>query len=87
MKRPLLVELKAKEEFTPAKRWSFLVGKNENSSYCSKQDFYPYLRMMSSKPTLEDLEKAFDVEVVTKEFFDSYRYALKEIIVKSLSSI
>ncbi len=76
--------VKAKEEFTPAKRWSFLVGKNEKS-HTAQSRFLPILEDDDFKPTLEDLEKAFDVEVVTKEFFDSYRYALREIIVKSLS--
>ncbi|WP_156874774.1 hypothetical protein [Thermodesulfobacterium hveragerdense] len=35
-------------------------------------------------PSLEDLEEAFNVEAVTKEFFDAYRYALHEVIIKNL---
>jgi type II restriction/modification system DNA methylase subunit YeeA len=64
--------VKAKEEFTPAKRWSFLVGKNEKS-HTAQSRFLPILEDDDFKPTLEDLEKAFDVEVVTKEFFEKYR--------------
>ncbi|MGB9795047.1 DNA methyltransferase, partial [Caldisericum exile] len=73
------------EEFTPAKRWSFLVGKNEKS-HTAQSRFLPILENDNWKPTLEDLEKAFDVEVVTKEFFEAYKYALREIIIKSLSN-
>ncbi|MEO0118797.1 MAG: Eco57I restriction-modification methylase domain-containing protein [candidate division WOR-3 bacterium] len=65
-------KIKVKEEFTPAKRWSFLVGKNEKS-HTAQSRFLPILENDDWKPTLEDLEKAFDVEVVTKEFFEKYR--------------
>ncbi len=65
-------KVKVKEEFTPAKRWSFLVGKNEKS-HTAQSRFLPILEDDNWKPTLEDLEKAFDVEVVTKEFFEKYR--------------
>lgn len=34
--------------------------------------------------SLERIKEAFSVERVTKEFFDAYRYALKEVIIKSL---
>ncbi|MEZ0322699.1 MAG: class I SAM-dependent DNA methyltransferase, partial [Hydrogenothermaceae bacterium] len=59
-------------EFTPARRWSFLVGKNEKS-HTAQSRFIQILENDDFKPTLEDLEKAFDVEVVTKEFFEKYR--------------
>ncbi|WP_353684050.1 TaqI-like C-terminal specificity domain-containing protein [Thermodesulfovibrio sp. 3907-1M] len=65
-------KVKVKEEFTPAKRWSFLVGKNEKS-HTAQSRFLPILENDELKPTLEDLEKAFDIEVVTKEFFEKYR--------------
>ena len=64
--------IKVKEEFTPARRWSFLVGRNEKS-HTAQSRFLPILEDDEWKPTLEDLEKAFDVEVVTKEFFEKYR--------------
>ncbi len=63
---------KVKEEFTPAKRWSFLVGKNEKS-HTAKSRFISILMDDNHKPTLEELEQAFNVEVVTKEFFEKYR--------------
>jgi len=63
---------KVEEEFTPAKRWSFLVGPNEKS-HTAQSRFLPILEKDDSKPKLSDLEKAFDVEVVTEEFFEKYR--------------
>ncbi len=63
---------KGEEEFTPAKRWSFLVGKNEKS-HTAQCRFVPILENNTWSPTLEDLEEAFNVEVVTKEFFQKYR--------------
>jgi len=77
-------KIKVREEFTPARRWSFLVGKNEKS-HTAQSRFLPLLKNDEYFPTLEDLEKAFDVEVVTEEFFVVYKYALREIVVKSLS--
>ncbi len=63
---------KIKEEFTPAKRWSFLVGKNEKS-HTAQSKFLPMLENDDYRPTLDDLEELFNVEVVTKEFFEKYR--------------
>ncbi len=65
-------KIKVKEEFTPAKRWSFLVGKNEKS-HTAQSRFIPILEDDDRRPTLEDLENAFNVEIVTKEFFQKYR--------------
>ena len=64
-------QIKVKAKFTPAKRWSFLVGKNEKSH--TAQTRFKDLLVYDDKPNLSDLEKAFDVEVVTKEFFEKYR--------------
>jgi hypothetical protein len=63
---------KVEEEPTPAKRWSFLVGPNEKS-HTAQSRFLPILENDNFKPKLSDLEKAFDVEVVTEEFFEKYR--------------
>jgi len=65
-------KVKVEEEFTPAKRWSFLVGKNEKS-HTAQSRFVPILENDNWQPTLEDLEEAFNVEVVTEEFFKEYR--------------
>lgn len=65
-------KIKVVEETTPARRWSFLVGKNEKS-HTAQSRFIHILENDDLKPTLGDLEKAFDIEVVTKEFFQKYR--------------
>jgi len=63
---------KVKEEFTPARRWSFLVGKNENS-HTAKSQLVPIIEDDEHNPTLARLEEAFNIEIVTKEFFGEYR--------------
>jgi len=63
---------KVVEEFTPARRYSFLVGKNENS-HTAQSRFLPLLLDDETPPALEDLENAFSIERVTKEFFEKYR--------------
>lgn len=62
---------KVEEEFTPARRWSFLVGEHENS-HTAQSRFAPILQN-DKNPTLKDLEECFDIEKVTKEFFEKYR--------------
>ncbi|MFN3406584.1 MAG: class I SAM-dependent DNA methyltransferase, partial [Caldimicrobium sp.] len=64
--------IEVREEFTPARRWSFLVGKNEKS-HTAQSRFLPILENDEWHPSLEDLEEAFNVEVVTEEFFKKYR--------------
>jgi len=54
-----------------AKRWSFLVGKNERSHTAQKQ-LVDILANDQTSPSLDDLEHAFNIESVTKEFFEKY---------------
>lgn len=63
-------KLKTREEVTPAKRWSFLVGKHEGSH--TAQSRFVDLLINDKEPNLAELESAFDIEIVTKEFFDKY---------------
>jgi len=65
-------KMKVKEEFTPARRWSFLVGANERS-HTAQSRLVNILANDEQVPTLAELEKAFDIETVTKEFFLKYR--------------
>ncbi|MCL0034870.1 Eco57I restriction-modification methylase domain-containing protein [Dehalococcoidia bacterium] len=67
--------VKVKEEFTPARRWSFLVGKNERS-HTAQSRLVSILEDDEHNPTLAQLEEAFNIEPVTKEFFDKYRILL-----------
>ena len=64
--------IKTKTELTPARRFSFLVGKNENSHTAQRQ-LLPTLQDDKNNPLLSDLEKAFNIEVVTQEFFEKYK--------------
>ncbi len=64
--------MKVKEEFTPARRWSFLVGANEKS-HTAQSRLVNVLANDEQAPTLAELENAFDIETVTKEFFLKYR--------------
>ena len=65
-------KVKVKKELTPARRFSFLVGKNENS-HTAQSCLLPVLEKKVQDPTLIEIEKAFDIETVTKEFFIEYR--------------
>jgi type I restriction-modification system DNA methylase subunit len=66
------VKVKVKEDFTPARRWSFLVGKNEKS-HTAQSRLAPILADDEHNPALKELEEAFNIEKVTKEFFEKYR--------------
>ncbi len=61
-----------KDILTPARRWSFLVGKNEKSHTAQKR-LVDILADDEHAPTLSELENAFNIEMVTKEFFLQYR--------------
>jgi len=65
-------KMKVKEEFTPARRWSFLVGVNEKS-HTAQSRLVKILADDEHVPTLAELEEAFNIETVTKEFFLKYR--------------
>ena len=63
---------RVREEFTPARRWSFLVGENEKS-HTAQSRLVNILADDEHNPTLAQLEEAFNIETVTKEFFLKYR--------------
>ncbi|NMB91975.1 N-6 DNA methylase [candidate division WWE3 bacterium] len=65
-------KVKIKKELTPAKRFSFLVGNNE-SSHTAQSRLVPIIEDDKDNPTLNQLEEAFNIEKVTKEFFEKYR--------------
>lgn len=62
---------KIKKELTPARRYSFLVGKNEKTHTVRKQ-LLPVFTS-ETETTLNELEHAFNIETVTKEFFEKYK--------------
>jgi hypothetical protein len=65
-------KVKVEKELTPARRYSFLVGESE-SSHTAQGQLLPILENDERKPLLSDFEKAFSIEVVTREFFTKYR--------------
>lgn len=65
-------KVKIIEEFTPAKRWSYLVGVNERS-HTAQSRLVPIIENDAHNPTLKELEEAFNIEKVTDEFFFKYR--------------
>lgn len=77
--------MKVKEEFTPARRWSFLVGQNENS-HTAQTRLLPIMADDGHPPSLAALEEAFNIETVTKEFFIEYRN-LFILVKESLDTI
>ncbi|KAA6344127.1 hypothetical protein EZS27_008209 [termite gut metagenome] len=65
-------KIKQQKEFTPARRYSFLVGEDEKS-HTAKRQLLPLLQNVYNNSLIEDIEKAFSIEVVTAEFFEQYK--------------
>lgn len=62
---------------TPARRYSFLVGEGERTHTAQKQ--FAALLQSQSSPTLKQIEEAFSVEKVTKDFYDEYEKLFKRL--------
>jgi adenine-specific DNA-methyltransferase len=60
------------EKLTPAKRYSYLVGEGE-PCHTAMERLYPIFMNEKTNPTIEEIEEAFSVEIVTKEFFEKYK--------------
>ena len=56
---------------TPARRFSYIVGEGE-SCHTAQSRFLNLLANDSTDPALAQIEEAFSVEAVTKEFFEKY---------------
>jgi len=76
---------------TPARRFSYIVGEGE-SCHTAQTRFLPLLQDTKTDPKLADIEEAFSVEAVTKEFFKRYvelfeniHQALEKLIKKDKS--
>ncbi len=61
---------KIKKELTPSRRSSFLVGKNEKT-HTARRQLAPLIQS-PTETTLDELVNAFNIETVTKEFFQKY---------------
>ncbi len=76
---------KITEKITPAKRYSYLVGEGE-PCHTAMERLYPIFMNEATNPTIEEIEDAFSVEKVTKEFFEKYKekyFQLKEHLEKN----
>lgn len=79
-------KVKPVKELTPAKRHSFLVGVNEPNHTCRSQ-FLKLIMEEEVNPSLSEIEQAFSIDNVTKEFFEKYKelfLELKESLEKVL---
>ncbi|WP_448571020.1 Eco57I restriction-modification methylase domain-containing protein [Trichothermofontia sp.] len=63
---------KPRKELTAARRSSFLVGQNE-PNHTAQQQLLPLLLNDAKNPTLDELVAAFNIESVTREFFERYK--------------
>jgi hypothetical protein len=67
-----------RKDITPARRFSFLVGKNE-PNHTAQAQLLPILQNDRHNPTLGLLEAAFSVDAVSKQFYLDYRDLFERI--------
>ena len=65
-------------KLTPARRFSYIVGEGE-SCHTAQSRFVSLLEDTQTSPALAEIEDAFSVEAVTKEFFRKYVELFEEI--------
>jgi type I restriction-modification system DNA methylase subunit len=68
---PRTGKIKPEERLTPARRYSYLVGTDEEC-HTAQTRFLSLLQNTNDSPTLAQIEEAFSVESVTEEFFREY---------------
>ena len=71
--------------FTPARRYSFLVGKEEKTHTAQRQ--LAGLLQSENPPTIKELEDAFSVEPVTERFFKEYRELYGRVLTEVKKSL
>ena len=71
-------KFKITQDITPAKRYSFLVGKNE-PNHTAQEQLVGILSDDRKNPTLSELENAFSVDAVTKQFYKDYRAQFEKL--------
>ncbi len=69
----------AEEELTPARRYSFLVGLTEPTHTAAAQ-LRPFLIEDAVNPSIDDLAGAFQIEVVSKQFFEEYKELFLQLV-------
>lgn len=73
------------EQLSPARRLSFLVGKNEPNHTCKKY-LLELVKEDSKLPDLSVIRSAFSIESVSKEFFEKYK-GLYDALLRSLKEV
>jgi hypothetical protein len=68
---PRTGKIKPEERLTPARRYSYLVGADEECHTAQTRSL-ALLKNTTDRPTLVQIEEAFSVESVTREFFGEY---------------
>lgn len=61
-----------KLDLTPARRYSYLVGENE-PNHTAQEQLLTIFEDDKNNPTFDQIEEAFSVEKVTKDFFNQYK--------------
>lgn len=90
IKKELQIEVgkrgtKIGEKISPAKRYSYLFGKDE-PNHTAKEQLLELLENNTEKFSIEKIEERFSVEKVTKDFFERYKenyLKLKEMLEKN----
>lgn len=65
-------------EVTPAKRYSYLIEPN-SINHTAQSQFQQLIIEYNKKLNVEQIEKAFSVEVITEEFFEQYKQKYIEL--------
>lgn len=65
-------------DLTPARRYSYLVGENE-PNHTARMQLLPIFKDDKHNPSLDEIEEAFSVEKVTRDFFIEYREKYLEL--------
>lgn len=64
-------QLKDKNEFTDSKRYTFLLGPNQSCKTAAQN--FQKLANLQQDISIKDIQSAFDVEALSKEFFKKYK--------------
>lgn len=64
-------QLKDKNEFTDSKRYTFLLGPNQSCKTAAQN--FQKLANLQQEISIKDIQSAFDVEALSKEFFKKYK--------------
>lgn len=83
VKQEIEIEVgKLKTKVSPAKRYSYLFGKDE-PNHTAKEQLLELLENNTKQYSIEEIEEKFSVEKVTKDFFERYKdnyLKLKEVL-------